>query len=58
MGTTSLKVYIVLAGANYYPSGGADIRGVYDTEEKADKAADKLRSKGLDWVEVVVKGVQ
>jgi hypothetical protein len=56
-----MMVYIVMAGATYYPTGPEDIEGVFEDLDEAELFADVLRSKPphqsgfpvYDWVRVV-----
>jgi len=48
-------IYIVLAGKNYYPSGGEDIKFVTTDKDEAEQfyASVKLEDYKIDWVELV-----
>lgn len=52
-----MKVYLVLAGYDYYP-GWDNVKFVTTSEERAEESAVRLRSKGkYDWVDISVKEV-
>lgn len=59
-----MNLYLVFAGANYYPSGGEDLRFITNHPDQAFRKASELVAKpsyfdkGHDWSEVYeVKGV-
>ena len=48
-----MKVYVVEAGYDYE---GGSVRGVFDTEEKANKyiaSVDTKKPGRLDWIELI-----
>lgn len=52
-----MKVYLVLAGRNYYPDWD-NVKFITTSEERAKESATRLRRKGkYDWVDISVKGV-
>lgn len=48
-----MKVYIVWAGYNYYPSGPGDLKMITSDRETAESELEKLKEENkFDWYEV------
>lgn len=54
-----MKVYIVWAGDNYYPTGPGDLKLITTDFETAESELEKLKEENkFDWYDITTKFVQ